>query len=103
MAAKVLFDLACSSFTVPLRWETSKIMTTGRVREAGEWCCVNRLSSETSLIFQLAPRVKYGIQIQTSIEINAEFLGGRTRVPVWPTEGFEAAEDFVDESLAAQV
>ena len=75
MAALVFFDPACSSFAVPLRWETSKIMTTGRVREAGEWYCVvfYRLSSETSLIFQLASRAKHDFQIHCYCNFSSGF------------------------------
>ena len=113
MAAKVFFDPVCSSFTVLLRWETSKISTTESVREALEWCCVVfcRLSSETSQIFQLAPRAKYDFQSNFSSDfanvresdipedqlklllslLVAERAGrlGRLRA--------EAAEDFVDD------
>ena len=39
------------------------IWATKSVREAREWYCVGfyRLRSETSLIFQLAPRAKFGL------------------------------------------
>ena len=55
-------------------------MTTERVREAGEWYCVvfYRLSSETSLIFQLAPREKYGFQVHCYCKFSSDFANVRT-------------------------
>ena len=76
MEAKVFFDQASSSFSVLLMWETSKISTTENLREANEWYCVGfyGLSSETSLIFKLAPRentafksIAIAISSQTSL------------------------------------
>ena len=60
-----------------LRWETSTISTSERVREAGEWYCVvfYPLSSETLLIFQLALKTKYayGFQIHCYCNLFSDF------------------------------
>ena len=64
---------------MPLRWETSKISTTEIVREAGDWYCVvfYRLSLETSLIFQLAPRENYGLEILCYCNFSSDFANVR--------------------------
>ena len=81
VAAKVFFDPACSSVTVLLRSETSKISTTESVREAGEWYwvafyCLNSETSE-SLILQLVPRAKYGFWIHFYCNLSSEFCNVR--------------------------
>ena len=64
-----------------LRWETSKISTTETesVREAGEWYRVvfYRLRTETSLIFQSAPRANYGFQIYCYCNFSSDFANVR--------------------------
>ena len=64
---------------MPLTWETSKILTTESVQEAGDWHCVvfYRLSSETSLIFQSTSRANYGFQIHRYCNFSADFALAR--------------------------
>ena len=64
------------------------ISTTESVSEAGEW----RLhrSSETSLIFQLGPRSKYGFQIHCNRNFSSDFASKIPQDQVvywWQNEG----------------
>lgn len=70
----------CLRFTVPWRWETSKISTMEKcLRSWLEWYCVvfYHLRLETPLISQSAPRAKYCLQIYYYCNFSSDFADVR--------------------------